>query len=88
MKRILIASVLMLSLSGCLPTGTRSFPDIPDNLKVACPDLILVDPNTSKLSDVLNVVTDNYAQYQTCQVEVDGWLRWYNEQKTIFDSVK
>jgi hypothetical protein len=54
----------------------------------ACPDLALVDPTTDKLSVVVDVVTDNYAQYQYCQVKVGGWIKWYNTQKDIFDSVK
>jgi hypothetical protein len=88
MKRILIA-VLLLALVGCSTIHPdRKFPSAPDEIMSACPDLSLVDPTTDKLSVVVDVVTDNYAQYQYCQVKVGGWIKWYNTQKDIFDSVK
>lgn len=78
----------VLLLAGCLTTPVkRSFPDVPEELKVACPDLMLVEP-TTKLSEVVSIVTKNYGQYQECQIKVDTWIEWYKTQKEIFDSVK
>jgi hypothetical protein len=65
----------------------RNFPEVPANLKEACPDLKQTDP-TDKLSDVLKVVVDNYGQYHECRIKSDAWIEWYNSQKQIFDSVK
>lgn len=91
MKRLL-AIIPVILLSGCLatidPPPARHFPEIPDELKVACPDLALVDESTTKLSDVITVVTNNYEQYKECKIKVDSWIQWYNSQKTIFESVK
>jgi hypothetical protein len=88
MKRILIV-VLLLALVGCAGMQTeRKFPPVPDEINQACPDLTLIDPKTDKLSVVVDVVTDNYTQYQYCQVKVGGWIKWYNDQKAIFESVK
>jgi hypothetical protein len=85
-----LALLLMpLLLAGCLATPVkRNFPDVPDDLKVSCPALREVDPKTTKLSEVVSVVSDNYGTYQECKIKVDGWVEWYNTQKGIFESVK
>jgi len=85
MKRLIIISAILLS--ACVPVE-RHFPEVPAELKTACPDLAQVDPNTTKLSEVVRTVTDNYSKYHECQVKVDAWIEWYNTQKAIFDSVK
>jgi hypothetical protein len=79
----------ILLLSGCLATApvTVKFPEVPTELMNACPDLKQTD-QTTKLSDVLKVVTDNYSQYHECRVRVDSWMEWYKTQKQIFESVK
>jgi hypothetical protein len=79
----------ILLLSGCLTTApvTVKFPEVPTELMNACPDLKQTD-QTTKLSDVLKVVTDNYSQYHECRVRVDSWMEWYKTQKQIFESVK
>ena len=87
MKLLLIIPVLLLT--GCLTTPVkRNFPEVPAELVAACPDLIQLDPKTSKLSEVVSTVSKNYGQYQECQIKVDAWVEWYKTQKEIFDSVK
>lgn len=87
MKLLLIVPVLLL-LTGCLATPVkRSFPDVPVELKVTCPDLTTHEP-TTKLSEVISTVTKNYGQYQECQIKNETWIEWYNTQKQIFESVK
>ena len=76
-------------LAGCLATPVkRNFPSVPDELLVACPELKEVKEGTTKLSEVLLVVTDNYSEYHECRIKADGWIEWYKSQKEIFDSVK
>ncbi len=88
MKKLL-ALIPILLLTGCLNTPVkRHFPEVPEDLLKACPNLEKIDPATDKLSDVLNVVADNYGQYHQCRVKVDAWIEWYKTQKAIFDSVK
>lgn len=88
MKRLSIL-LLVILLSGCLATPVkRSFPEVPDDLKVACPVLQEVDPTTTHLSDVVSVVSANYGQYQECRIKVDAWNEWYKSQREIFESVK
>lgn len=81
--------VMPLLLAGCLATPVkRTFPEVPQDLLIACPDLREVDTSTTKLSDVVSVVSENYGTYQECKIKVDTWTEWYNQQKEIFNSVK
>ena len=75
-------------LSGCTSVPVMpKFPDVPKDMLVTCPDLKLA-PDTTKLSEVLPVIVDNYGQYYTCKDTVDSWIDWYNTQKKIFDNIK
>jgi hypothetical protein len=75
-------------LSGCTSVPVMpKFPDVPKDMLVTCSDLKLA-PDTSKLSEVLPVIVDNYGQYYTCKDTVDSWIDWYNSQKKIFDNIK
>jgi starvation-inducible outer membrane lipoprotein len=88
MKSILIA-FLAVTLTACVSVPVqRSFPKAPAELMVSCPPLQIMDPETTRLSDVVQSVVANYGQYQACDNRVDTWIEWYNTQKTIFDSVK
>lgn len=79
--------LLPFLLAGCLATPVkRNFPDVPEELKVACPALKQVE-NTTQLSKVLDSVVDNYATYHECRAKMDAWIEWYNIQKKIFDDV-
>ena len=56
-KFLLIVPVLLLT--GCLSTPVkRSFPDVPEELKATCPDLMMLE-TTTKLSEVVSVVVKN-----------------------------
>jgi hypothetical protein len=88
MKYIIIA--LILCLTGCASTVpvTMNFPQVPEELRVSCPDLKTVSEGTTKLSEVVTVVTENYGQYQECKIKIDAWTQWYNSQKKIFEGIK
>jgi hypothetical protein len=89
MKSLLILLLSAVLLTGCADVPvSRHFPEVPADLLVACPDLKLVDPNTTKFSDVVGVVAENYGQYQECKIKVDMWAEWYKSQKQIFESIK
>jgi len=85
--RYLVIPLLLLSACSTTVPVTMKFPEAPSELMQACPDLKTLDPNTTKLSDILEVVTDNYGQYYDCKANVDDWIEWYNTQKKIFDKV-
>jgi len=86
MKKLLI----LLLLAGCSTTVpvARKFPEVPDVLMVPCPPLTQIKEGTTKLSEVITVVTDNYFEYHKCSDKNDLWMEWYKAQKEIFDSVK
>jgi hypothetical protein len=86
MKKLLI----LLLLAGCSTTVpvARKFPDVPVALKEPCKPLTQVKQDTTKLSEVITVVVDNYTEYHMCSTKVDMWIEWYSSQKEIFDSVK
>jgi len=88
MKIVLILATKLV-LTGCLSTPVkRTFPEVPKELMELCPNLKDVPEGTTKLSDVLRVVTDNYSQYHECQFKNELWKEWYDTQKQNFDSVK
>lgn len=83
---ILLVAVL---LTGCLgkdnPPVKQVWPDVPKDLLEACPDLKQVDPKVSKLSDIIDVVADNYSTYYDCKSKVDDWIIWYKGQRDIYN---
>lgn len=87
MKYLLVLSLLLAGCSTTVPVK-RTFPNVPEELMAECPDLKSVPEGTTKLSEVLTVVTENYGQYKECQIKVDLWRDWYEKQKEIFNSVK
>jgi len=87
MRTLLLVS--LIALGGCSTTVpvTVKFPKAPSELMTTCPDLKQTQP-TSKLSDVLQVVTDNYSQYYECRVKLDSWIEWYKTQNKLFEELK
>ena len=87
MKYLLFLAPIFLA--GCLtkdPVPVKQvWPDVPKDLLEACPDLKKVDPKVTKLSEIVEVVADNYATYYDCQAKVDDWITWYKGQKEIYN---
>lgn len=84
MKAVLALSFVLI-LSGCTAVPVKqSFPEIPNSIKQPCAPLLEVSEGTTKLSDVLVVVTNNYALYHECQLKTETWLNWYNAQREIY----
>jgi hypothetical protein len=86
MKHLILVAVLLITGCTTVPV-TVKFPDVPKDMLETCPDLKAV-PETTKLSEVLPTVVDNYGQYYTCKDTVDSWIDWYKSQKKIFDNIK
>jgi hypothetical protein len=82
MRLLLLIPTLLLT--GCLTTAPK-FPDIPEELKTACPELQEATKETQELSKLLVVVVVNYSTYYECRVKVDAWLQWHKQQKEIFN---
>ena len=83
------ALLLAVVLSGCgtvAPIVAR-FPEGPGTLvSTPCPNLEKVK-DAPTLSEVSRTITNNYGAYYECAVKVDMWIRWYNEQRVIFENV-
>jgi hypothetical protein len=86
MKYLILVTALLITGCTSVPVVVK-FPDVPNDMLTTCPDLKQT-PETTKLSEVLPSVVDNYGQYYACKDNVDSWIDWYNSQKKIFDSVK
>ena len=90
MRKLLILIPMILLLTGCLedvPVSSK-WPATPDELKTACPSLEQINPDTTKLSEVIGVVSDNYSTYHECQVKVDAWIEWYKAHQQIVEEIK
>jgi hypothetical protein len=80
--------LILFLLTACTPVPVKqSWPDVPSNIKTECPNLKLIEKQKPELTDVLDVVVDNYAYYHECQAKVQSWNEWYDEQKKIHDDV-
>lgn len=85
MKTLLALSIALL-LTACVSVPVeRNFPTVPEDLTKQCPQLEEVPAGTTKLSDVLLVVTNNYALYHECALKVETWNEWYKTHKKIFE---
>lgn len=90
----LIALLLSTTLlSGCamftkfLPAKPK-FPEAVPELREACPDLKTIEGNQVAITDLLKTVVNNYTLYYQCSLKNEGWNKWYDEQKKIYDKIK
>ena len=80
--------VVLAMCSGCstVVPVTAKFPAAPgQSYQQACPDLQKLK-DQPQLSDVSQTININYSTYYECAVKLDAWIRWYTEQRTIFES--
>ena len=87
-----IAFLAVICLAGCstvvpIKPKKQEFPQPIPQIMESCPDLKQTPVETTKLSDTIVVISENYALYHECRTRVDTWIEWYNEQKKIYNSV-
>jgi hypothetical protein len=89
MKKLVLLLPIVL-LTGCLATApvVPKWPEVPKELLETCPDLKTLEPNNTKLSTIIETVTDNYQQYYNCKDNVDSWIMWYKGQQDIWKTLK
>ena len=89
MKSLILCFIISL-LMGCSTTVplVAKFPEAPDKLLETCPQLQMLNKDSTTLSEVAKTVTINYTTYYDCAVKMDGWIEWYKIQKIIFESIK
>ena len=87
MKKLVL--LILLALAGCSTAPiVPKWPEVPAELKQACPDLKTVEADNDKLSVIVETVADNYKQYYDCKATVDDWITWYNGQQKIWEKLK
>jgi hypothetical protein len=64
------------------------FPKTPEDLKQTCPALKTAQDGTRELSQLLEIVVDNYATYYECANRVTAWQEWYETQRKIFEGIQ
>ena len=85
-SKLTVSAVCLILLSSCTTVPVEmKFPAVPEELLRPCPQLEQAPLNDPLLSDLLTVVVDNYATYYECRARALGWIRWYNDQKRIFE---
>ena len=77
MKLIVLISVLALTACSTTVPVKQKFPEVPPALMEKCPDLKLLGPNESSITDILKSVVENYTTYYTCSIRLEGWQGWY-----------
>ena len=88
MKYILPIALALLA-TGCTTVPvTAKFPEIPEIIIQACPNLKQIETETAPLSEISKTITQKYTTYYECAVKVDAFTKWYQTQKAIFESIK
>ena len=92
MKRMgSLFSLLIISLiiSACTTVPVMpAWPAVPAELREPCPPLRLWNTQPLALADLLEVVTNNYAQYHACAAQNSAWREWYDAQQRIWNTVR
>lgn len=79
-----LALILTLLLAGCLSTAPK-FPELPDDIKQACPELREAE-KSEQMSKLLDTVVQNYGTYYECRVKVDAFIEWHKKQQEIYNN--
>ena len=84
MTMVIMIVVLLAGCATAVPV-TAKFPAAPGQSYLeACPDLEKLK-DQPQLSDISRTIGVNYGTYYECAVKLDTWIRWYAEQKIIFE---
>ena len=76
------------SVDGSVALIKQKFPEAIPELKEKCPDLKQIEGDKVAITDLLKSVIINYNMYYECSLKNDGWNKWYDEQRKIYESVK
>lgn len=88
MKYLVIPLAVLLAGCQTVVPVTAKFPDpVSEDVMKSCPDLQLVKVDTEKLTDLIEIVADNYKEYHACRDKVNDWIKWYKKQKENYEKV-
>ena len=90
MKHVIVA-MLLASLVGCAtkvaPVNLK-WPDAPPELMEASEELTPLNPDQTKLSDLIDNANTNYSKYYLLKDRFDSWQQWYNSHKQIYQGAQ
>lgn len=88
MKTLILAAALLLSGCTTVVPVTQRWPEAPGlQATKPCADLQRLGENP-QLSDVAQVVSNNYTEYWNCRIKLDAWIEWYRKQELIHKGLK
>jgi hypothetical protein len=89
MTKVLYFIVITL-ITGCslLPSPHRKFPEAPKELLMPMRAFTTIPQDTTDLDVLLTNVAENYGKCYELQHRHELLVKWYNDQKTIFETVK
>ncbi len=87
MIKTLLPIIPLLSACTIAVPVERHFPNVPLSLEIPCSELTELTTEDTKLSDLLDVVTENYGKYHNCKLKNELWLKWYSDQKENFEDL-
>ena len=88
MKYLVLSLAILLSACSTVVPVKQKFPEAIPELKEKCPDLKQIQGDKVAITDLLKSIITNYNLYHECSLKNEGWNRWYDEQRKIYESVK
>lgn len=87
--KLLFAIICLILLSGCTTVPVQQkWPQIPKTLQEGCPPLLMIKEDSVEIVNFMETVVLNYNLYHDCQIKNQGWLKWYKEQKELYEKNK
>jgi hypothetical protein len=89
MKKLL-AIFLVVLITGCttVPVIVK-FPEVPEILTQPAEKLTPLDASKKiELSDIVKNANENAGKYYQLREKYNAWIKWYADQKKIFETLK
>lgn len=81
-------AILTVFLAGCTTVPvTVKFPEVPRELTESCQELKKVEGDKVLMTDLLEVVVENYTLFHKCSIKNEAWNEWYKKQKELYNSL-
>lgn len=86
----IISFGILLLISGCslLPIPQRKFPEAPKELLAPMEPFTEIPKDTKDLNVLIRNAADNYGKCYELNRRHESLVKWYRDQKAIFESVK
>lgn len=88
--KLILSLCLAVLLMGCETTGSwPKFPAAEESLMKKCSELgQLPMDSTVTITQLMESVVNNYTLHHQCANKVEGWQKWYEEQKKAYEDAK